>query len=290
MKILAKKKHVWISGCAILFIMFVLSSCVYDKEFSYTNDRINNLNRKTSGLQESIDTKLSSISSSQADIVVEISKLQDDIKALSGRVEDNEHMIKYVVEKDLGEQDAVRSDLAKLGELVKKIEELETALRQQQEYLGLELLKKEEAEPQIKEEITGEQPAISVENSKSREQEAYDLSLSLFREEKYEQALEGFKRFLSEYPKSDLADNSQFWIGECFMGLKQYEQAILAYQDVVKNYPKENKVPNAMLRQAIAFLEINDKISSKLLLKKVIKQFPDSSEAKIAKTKLDTIK
>ena len=269
---------------------FFLTSCIYDKEFSYTNDRLNNLNKKTSGLQESIDTKLSSISSSQADIIVETGKLKEDIRELSGRVDDNEHMIKRVVEKDLGEQDTLRADLEKLDEFSIRLEKLETAIRQQQEYLGLELLKEKKPEPQFEEKVIEEQSPVSEEIQKSTEQEIYDSSLSLFREEKYEQALEGFKRFLNEYPKSELADNSQFWIGECFMGLKQYEQAILAYQDVVKNYPKENKVPNAMLRQAIAFLEINDKTSSKLLLQKVIKQFPDSSEAKIAKTKLDTIK
>ena len=67
---------------------FFLTSCIYDKEFSYTNDRLNNLNKKTSGLQESIDTKLSSISSSQADIIVETGKLKEDIRELSGRVDE----------------------------------------------------------------------------------------------------------------------------------------------------------------------------------------------------------
>ena len=91
------------------------------------------------------------------------------------------------------------------------------------------------------------------------------------------------------YPKSDLADNAQFWIGECHMSLEQYEQAILAYQEVIKKHPKGNKVPNAMLRQAVAFAEIKDKTSAKLLLKKVIKEYPNSSEAQIARAKLKTL-
>lgn len=74
------------------------------------------------------------------------------------------------------------------------------------------------------------------------------------------------------------------------MALKQYEQAILAYQDVIKEFPKGNKVPNALLRQAGAFLEIKDKTSSRLLLKKVIEKYPKSSEAKIARKKLKTLK
>jgi tol-pal system protein YbgF len=119
---------------------------------------------------------------------------------------------------------------------------------------------------------------------------SYDQSLELYREGKYEDAIDGFKAFLRKYPKSDRADNAQFWVAECYMHLKQYEQAILSYQEVIKKYPKGNKVPNALLRQAMAFLEIKDKTSARLLLKKIVKKYPRSSEAKIAKRKLATLK
>jgi len=45
-----------------------------------------------------------------------------------------------------------------------------------------------------------------------------------------------------------------------------------------------------MLRQALAFYQINDSTSCRLLLKKIIKKYPHSSEARIAKAKLKTIK
>ena len=100
----------------------------------------------------------------------------------------------------------------------------------------------------------------------------------------------GFEALIKKYPDSDRADNAQFWIGECYMGIKKYEKAILAYQEVIKKYPKGNKLPSAMLRQAIAFLEIKDKTSTRLLLKKIINKYPDSSEAQIAKKKLEALK
>jgi tol-pal system protein YbgF len=95
--------------------------------------------------------------------------------------------------------------------------------------------------------------------------------------------LSGFKSFLDEYPKSDLADNAQYWIGECFMSMKQYKEAAIAFDDVIKKYPDENKVPGAYLRQAIAMQELGDTTSTKVLLKKLIKSYPDSPEAKRAK-------
>ena len=130
------------------------------------------------------------------------------------------------------------------------------------------------------------QPPVVEKPPVSPEERLYELTLKLHRDGKFEDAIDGFKNFLKKYPRSDLADNAQFWIGESYMALKHYEQAILAFHEVIKRFPKGNKVPSAMLRQAQAFYEIKDKTGSKILLKKIVKEYPDSSEAKIAKAKL----
>lgn len=267
--------------CIIIFLGLLFASCVSNKEFVYLNDQIITLNKRVTGIEESLGQSLQPISSNQAQARVEIDQLKEDIKQISGRVEDNEHLIRRTVEKDLGAQDAVKSDLSNL---LPRVEELERVVNQHSGYLNLENIKVQEKAAVDNVEEPGEKE--TSEKPKARETEQYDLAIVAYKNEKFEQAIDGFKRFIKEFPKSDLADNAQFWIGESYMALKQYEQAILAYQEVIKKYPKENKVPNAMLRQAIAFLEINDKTSSKLLLNKLIKEYPKSSEAEIAKTKL----
>ena len=283
----------------ILSSTFFISSCVYDKELAYLNDQNRDLNNRVVKLEGTVDkklgadldTRLKSIHSRQAEFGADIGQLKSEMSKISGRVEDNELIIKRTVERDLSEQDNLKEEIARL---IEKVNDLEMRLRHQQEYLGLEPLERKEGEEREAEGVVPkkgeEEPKEVKQVPKSNELELYETSMSLFREGKFEQAMDGFKDFLKEYPKSDRADNAQFWIGECHMSLRQYEQAILAYQEVIKKFPKGNKVPNAMLRQAIAFLEIKDKTSSKLLLKKIIKQFPKSSEAKIAETKLKTIK
>ncbi len=299
-------KLVWV----ILFIIISASSCLYDKEFAHLNDQIITLNERVTKLQESVDTKmnssnlesrlqsinkdlessLQSINSSQADVGVEVDQIKRAIVELSGRVEENEHIIKRAVERDLSEQDAMKAELA---QLLEKVQNLEEIVKRQQEHLKLEpsaAPKDQEPEKEATDQKeTDQQPAEVVEKTKSKELELYDNSLTSFKEEDFQQAMDGFQQFLREYPKSDRADNAQFWIGECFMAQKEYEKAILAYQEVIKNYPKGNKVPVAMLRQAIAFMEIKEETSYKLLLKKIIKKYPDSDEAKIAKAKLKKI-
>ena len=121
------------------------------------------------------------------------------------------------------------------------------------------------------------------------DQKLYDINMALYRGGKYEEAIVGFKNFIKKYPKSRLADNAAFWIGESYMSLKQYEKAILAFQKVIKKYPRGNKVPTARLKQSQAFYELNDKVSAKLLLRKLIKIYPKSNEAKIARSRLKSM-
>jgi tol-pal system protein YbgF len=200
-------------------------------------------------------------------------------------------MAKRTVERDTTEQDAVKASLVDLGN---RMTELEKDTKKIKEYLRLEVppgatQQKKTATPA---EISkpAQQPVIQKVTPKSPEQLLYDNIYVIYREGRYQEAIEGYRDFLKKYPRSDLADNAQFWIGESYMNMKQFEKAILSYQEVIKKYPKGNKVANAMIKQALAFYEIKDKTSARLLLKKVIKKYPNSNEAKIAKNKLKTIK
>jgi tol-pal system protein YbgF len=279
--------------------VILLSSCVYDKEFAYLNDQMIALNRRVTKIEESqatvdkklnqdLDARIQSIRSGTAETVSDMESLRSEIKMLSGRIEDNEQIIKRAVERDLGDQNTMS-----LAQLTKKMDDLEGAVRRQQEYLGLQTLppaveKVEEEAPGTAEPAKEKAGVPAV--SESSEASLYDNALASFRKGNFEDAMGRFEEFLKKYPKSDRADNAQFWIGESYMSLKHYEQAILAYQKVIKDYPKGNKIPNAMLRQAMAFLEIKDQTSTKLLLRKIIKSYPKSNEAKIAAKKLQTLK
>jgi len=263
-----------------------LPACVYDKDVAYLNDQVIALNRRVRTLEDALDTR---VQSGQANLRTDIDEVQEQVRQLNGRIEENERILKRAVERDLGDQDSMR---ANVGTMSERVATLESTVEQHHRYLNLPPVQPkqgqavEQPSPAVKPEST---PSAPVE-PKTKETELYDKSIALYRDGKYEEAVDGFKTFLKTYPKSDRADNAHFWIGECYMAVKQYEQAILAYQEVIKKYPKGNKVPNALLRQAFAFLEIKDQTSAKLLLNRVVKNYPGSSEAKIAQNKLATLK
>lgn len=280
-----------------LFIVLIpLFSCVPETEVINLNDQIITLNKKVSKLEDSqkstrnIDSELEPLRAGQAASSADLEQIRGAIDAQSGRIEDIEHIVKRVIERDLSEQDEMR---AQLSLMTQKVSELELMVAQQQQYLKLEQpagnRRVEPARPPTTQREPVPKVAVIPVKPKSSELGLYDSSLAAYRAGQFQEARTGFQDFLKKYPKSDLADNAYFWIGESYMSLNRYEQAIIAYQAVIKKYPKGNKVPSALLRQAIAFVEIKDETMAKLILQKIVKNYPKSNEAKIAQTRLKNL-
>ena len=279
--------------------LLLLSACVTDEQFLYLNDQLVALNKRVDGLEQEterklagkLNTELGAVRERQANNVAEINELRSEARRLSGQVEENNHWIKRSVERDTAERDGLEK---RISELKIQIAALEAKVDQLYAHLGLKPPAVQEVAAREQDSPAEEKPEplkpVQEQPDVSPEQRLYDVNQGLFKKGEYESALSGFKNFLDKYPKSALADNAQFWIGECYMNLEQYEQAILAYQQVIKKYPKGNKVANALLRQAKAFYEINDRTSSKLLLKKLIRKYPKSKEAAVAKKRLTEMK
>ena len=99
-------------------------------------------------------------------------------------------------------------------------------------------------------------------------------------------AIQKLREFLRKAPKSDLADDAQYWIGEAYFAGKDYNRAILEFNEVLLRYPKGDKVPAALLRQALAFAELGDKVDARLVLQKLVSEHGNAPEAERGRQKL----
>jgi tol-pal system protein YbgF len=188
-----------------------------------------------------------------------------------------------------GEMGELRGELERHQHGAKALEEsLQTALDRVariEQYLGMESSEKlVDSEPGQDEPIKGD------EGTHKSPEALYDMAKERFDQGEYENARELFRSFLKEYPKSEMADSAQFWLGEIYYHEKWYEKAILEYQKVIEGYPKGKKTPTALLKQGLAFLNLGDNANAGLILKELIRKFPDSNEANVAKNKLKTLK
>ncbi len=236
----------------------------------------------------------------QADLGARIDKLQMDLQNLTGRFEET----KYFAQKTFGETKEIRDTYQRrIEELEKRVEALNKSLEnwekkgawtekenKREEKPSSEPPKAEEKTPP-KEESIKEAKKVEVEAEKppATPEEAYKRAYDHFTKGDIKSAKEGFKKFLEVYPRSKLAENAHYWLGECYFAEKKYEEAILEFDEVIKKYPKGNKVPDALYRQGIAFLEMKDTINAKLILREVIKRYPKSEQATRARKKLQEI-
>lgn len=292
--------------CRVLIgiaLVLIFSACAQNQDMLNLNDQYVSLNKRISTLEQSqghMETKLGSdlearlkvIYATQAELRLEMDRLKAEINKLTGRVEDNDNLIKRTFEKDLTGQDNMKAQVADLN---MRIKEMDKAIKHMEENLraGLDAAgKTQTAQPAQPATTASAAPAsnpsaMPVAGSEHlSDKDLYNHTLDLFKEGKTDEAFKGFKSFLEKFPKSELAGNAQFWIGECHMNKKQYDLAILAYQDVIKNYASNNKVPNAILRQGVAAELYGDKKLARALYKKVIEKYPNTAEAKTAKERL----
>src|SRR5574337_1051899 len=106
----------------------------------------------------------------------------------------------------------------------------------------------------------------------------------------YTEAAETFRGFLVSYPNHKLASNSQYWLGEIYYARADWEMAIIEFDKVVKKYPNGEKAAASMLKEGFAFEKLGSKKEARVLLKEVIERFPKTSEAHLAKKRLESLK
>jgi tol-pal system protein YbgF len=106
----------------------------------------------------------------------------------------------------------------------------------------------------------------------------------------YDAAETAFQRFLTQSPGSDLADDAQYWMGECYFSRKDYRRAILEFRKVVDQFPFGNRVPHAFLKIGLSYLALGDRDRAAENLETVVQAFPKSDVATVARATLDEIR
>ena len=109
----------------------------------------------------------------------------------------------------------------------------------------------------------------------------YQNAMDFFNLANYSDAKNIFEKLLRSNPDSELADNSQFWIGECYYGDKEYERAILEFEKVF-TFPSNNKMEAAQLKLGFCYLRLNNTKRAKEEFSRLVELYPGSEYLPIA--------
>ena len=103
----------------------------------------------------------------------------------------------------------------------------------------------------------------------------------------YDLAISEFRQYVETYPSSEMADNAQYWIGECLCSKKQLNEAVAEFDKVSILFPKGDKVPAARFKKGLTLMELGQQEAGRAEFTALIKLFPRSNEAVLAKQQLE---
>jgi len=263
-----------------------LSACVTPQQLDIIEREQRTLRSQTSTSRGDLD----SIRASLADTSANVDQVRREINALKEKMEEVRYQLDRQIGRSTKEGDQRIKDLeAKVGKVGEELKAQAGLLKQRDEEIrvlreSMQARTTESAPPGA---ASDPRDKSSPESETGKKE--YDEAWRLVERKDYRAAIPRLREFLKKHPNSGLADNAQYWLGECFYGLKEYDQAILEFDAVRRKYPKGDKVPAALLKQGFAFAELGDKVDARLILQELVDRFPQSEEAGRAKQRLKTL-
>jgi tol-pal system protein YbgF len=243
----------WITVLASMLVLSLATGCVTVAEFRKLEREVTDMNRGGGPTEDTRRTRV-------ADLSAQVDALEGKIRDLSGRLDVSEHRITEA----LSEAKAARGEVASLGP----------------------------ADPAAAgEDLLAGSPEEGGEKASADEIQAYRAAYDAWRSEDSEICVDRFSDFLQTYPASAYADDSAYWLADCYFKEGDYKTAVLRFDDVVSRYPTGNKAADALYRQGEALLRMGPgygKAASKAF-ERVVREYPDSGRAAEAKKQLDLL-
>ena len=94
--------------------------------------------------------------------------------------------------------------------------------------------------------------AVAPVNPGVSPQRLYDTAWADYTTGQWALAIQGFEVYISSFPRSELADDAQFYIGNTHYADGQYREAAEAFEQVVLNYPDGDQVAEALYKRGLA--------------------------------------
>ena len=132
-------------------------------------------------------------------------------------------------------------------------------------------------------------PSVPSVNPGVSPRRMYDTAWADYTNGQWVLAVEGFEAYLKTFPRSELADDAQFYIGQTYYADGQFQEAVAAFEQVLLNYPDGDVVPEASYKRGLALDRLGETDRARQAFELVATNFPDSTMATLAQQALDRI-
>ncbi len=116
----------------------------------------------------------------------------------------------------------------------------------------------------------------------------YDEALNLYRQKQFGTARDLFSHLLASNFDGGLADNCQYWVGECYFAEHQYETAIAEFEKVFA-FPRSNKIDAAQYKIGLSYVQLKKGAEAREAFSRLLALYPASEYVERARLQLDKI-
>ena len=120
-------------------------------------------------------------------------------------------------------------------------------------------------------------------------QRMYDTAWADYTNGQWTLAIQGFEAYIKTFPRSELADDAQFYIGQTYYADGAFKESVAAFEQVLLAYPDGNVVPDASYKRALALDRLGETEQAQQAFELVVQNYPESTMATLAQQALDRL-
>jgi len=121
-------------------------------------------------------------------------------------------------------------------------------------------------------------------------QRLYNTALVDYTAGQWALCIDGFNTYLRNFSRTDLGDDAQWYVGECYQQDGKFQEAIDAYNRVISNFPRGDRVPDAYYKRGVALSAMGQTDRARESFETLMKTYPDHETSRLAKQQLDRLK
>ena len=215
---------------------------------------------------------------SAADIVLQNQMLQQQIAELKGVIEEQNHQIKSLKDKQKLLYIDIDSRLVELESQKTASQSSNTTTPSNQNQTVV--VDEDYTQSNVETNVLDNKPVLST------YQDDYDIAFAHLRAGRFLESARAFEDFIQTYPQNELTDNAYYWLGESYYVKRQYPQALAAFQSLTTKFPDSSKASDSWLKIGYSYYEMDDLDKAETNLQKVVDSYPNTSIARLAKNRL----
>ncbi|MFP6741302.1 MAG: tol-pal system protein YbgF [Alphaproteobacteria bacterium] len=105
----------------------------------------------------------------------------------------------------------------------------------------------------------------------------YEYAFSLLRQREFAEAERALTAFIEIHPNDKLTGNAYYWLAETHYVRKNFRQASGFFAKGYKNFPEGNKAPDSLLKLGMTLVNLDNVDNACFTFKELAERFPDAS-------------